>query len=146
MRTPQFQATQSAQAMELIESLAWGDMEQAILCLEIALALALEATGDANRRWEAEGEERFGDEFKLSAEQVAELDHEWRLAYIARLLHDAAYGYGISPDVPPGRTNEGDPVTAPNSNSASTSPARLLRGLNDILYGVSPSVSGGDIS
>jgi hypothetical protein len=142
MHQSQFGASQRSDAMELIESLAWGDMEDAISGLEVALALALEATGDAIRLWEAEGEERFGDEFTLSAEQVADLGDEWRLAYIARLLHTAAHSYGISPNVPPGRTNEGQPVTAPGANAWSSSPAQLLRGLNDLLYGVSPSGAG----
>lgn len=143
MSPPQFEASQRSQVTELIESLAWGDMETAIYGLEVALALTIEATGDAIQLWEAEGEELFGDEFELSAEQVAELDDEWRLAYIARLLYTAASAYGVSPNVLPGRTREGEVVTAPTSKAQQTSPARLLRGLNDILYGVSPSPSDG---
>ena len=77
----------------------WGDLEQALYGLEAALALALEATGHAIQLWEGEdgGEERFGDEFALSAGQVDSLDDEWRLAYIARLLYTAAETYGVSP-------------------------------------------------
>lgn len=92
--------------------------------------------------WEEEGELRFGDEFELSAEQVAELDDEWRLAYIARLLHSAALTYGVSPSVP-GRTRDGELVTPPASESYPASPARLVRGLNDIVHGLSPSTSDG---
>lgn len=93
-------------------------------------------------RWEAEGEERFGDEFELSSEQVASLDDEWRLAYIARLLHTAALAYGVFPGASPGRASGGD-VTSPIAwDDQRHSPARLVRGLNDILYGVSPTTSG----
>jgi hypothetical protein len=139
MDRPQFDARQRSQATELLERIAWGDMGYAIAGLEVALALALEATGDAIRLWEEEGELRFGDEFELSAEEVAELDDEWRLAYIARLLHSASYSYGVSPGVPPGRAVDGEVVTAAASESPETSPAGLLRGLNDILHGISPT-------
>lgn len=126
--------------MALLEDLLWGDLEQAIYGLEVTLVLSLEATGDAIRQWEDEGEERFGDEFSLSAEQVASLDDEWRLAYIARLLHTAAYSYGVSPRASPGRTPDGH-VTSPVSWSDQPgSIARLLRGLNDILHGVPPTL------
>ena len=84
------------------------------------------------------GEERFGDEFTLSADRVASLDDEWRLAYIARLLHSAAYLYGVSPHASPGRSADGE-LTSPISWSDELSLARLLRGLNDILYGVDPT-------
>jgi hypothetical protein len=46
--------------------------------------------------WEAEGEERFGDEFELSVEDVVALDDDLRLAYIARLLYTAACMYGVN--------------------------------------------------
>jgi hypothetical protein len=142
MNAQQFNEAQRAQALDLIESLAWGDMEKGICGFEAALALALEAVGDAIDLWEVEGEERFRDEFELSSEQVASLDAEWRLAYIARLLCTAAHLYGVPSDGLPGR-NEGEltpPITWTDWNS---SPARLLRGLNDIGYGVSPSTRVG---
>jgi hypothetical protein len=138
MAPPQFDQVQREQVLELVESLAWGDMEQAIYGLEVALALALEATGDAIHLWEQQGEERFGDECGLSYEQIAELDGEWRLAYIARLLHSAAFAYGVSPSAP-GRTRDGELVISPTSESYPASPAQLVRGLNDIVYGISPS-------
>jgi hypothetical protein len=57
---------------------------------EIALALALEAAGYAIDLWEEEGEVRFRSEFDLSHEQVDGLDHEWRIAYLARERQVAA--------------------------------------------------------
>ena len=99
----QFSDSQRAAAIDLLESLAWGSVEWAIYDLEAALALAIEAAGGALRLWEEEGEERFGDELRLSVEQVASLDEEWRLAYIARLLDTAALAYGVSPSARPGR-------------------------------------------
>ena len=103
MKRRQFNDAQRTQAIDLIESLPWGDVGEAIRGLEVALALALEAVGDAVDLWEEEGEERFGGEFQLSADQVASLDHEWRLAYIGRLLRTAAYAYGVPPHGTPGR-------------------------------------------
>src|SRR5262245_24821296 len=129
----QFDEPQQAQAMALLEGLPWGDVEQEIYGLEIALALALEATGEAIQLWEDEGEDRYGDEFSLSADQVALLDDDWRLAYVARLLHSAAHVYGVSPRALPGRSSDGY-VTSPVSwHDQAGSIARLLRGLNDIL-------------
>ena len=140
---PQFSDAQRTAAIDLLESLPWGDVEQAIYGLEAALALAIEAVGGALRLWEDEGEERFGDEFTLSAEQVASLDDEWRLAYIARLLDTARLGYGVSANGSPGRNTEGE-VTPPVSwNDHAGSIAGLLRGLNDILYGVPPATRAG---
>ena len=86
--------------------------------------------------WEEEGEERFDGEFQLSTDQVASLDREWRLAYIGRLLRTAAYAYGVPPHGTPGRSTEGD-VTPPIAwHEDAGSIARLVRGLNDILYGI----------
>lgn len=142
VEAPQFNADQRTQALDLMESLAWGDMEYSIRNMEIYLALALEATGDAIELWEHEdeGEERFGGEFYLSEEQVAELDDEWRLAYIARLLLSALIVYGVSPGTRPGRPGrERTSVTPPADwEERSSTPARLLRGLNDILRGLFP--------
>ena len=140
MNRPQFDESQRAQVVALLEDLPWGDVEQAIYGLEVALGLALEAVGNAIDLWEDKGEERFEDEFALSAKQVASLDDNWQLAYIARLLHSAALSYGVSPFASPGRTPDGQ-VTSPVSwSDGSGSIARLLRGLNDILYGIPPTI------
>jgi hypothetical protein len=137
----QFDRRQRELAAELVESLAWGDVERAIIGHETALALALEATGDALRLWEHEGEDRFGDEVSLSPEQVCELDDEWRLAYIARLLVTALHAYGVSPGGRPARllvvAGLGEVTPPADWQDARSSPARLLHGLNDLLYGVS---------
>ena len=137
MDSVQFDEPKRAQAIALLEDLPWGDVEQEIYCLEVTLALALEATGAAIELWEQEGFHRFRDEFALSAEEVASLDDEWRLAYIARLLYTAARAYGVEPGALPGLTSEGS-VTSPLTWGEDGSIARLLRGLNDLLYGLPP--------
>ena len=43
----QFDDIQRAQAIALLEELPWGDLEQELYGLEAALAVALEAVGDA---------------------------------------------------------------------------------------------------
>lgn len=47
-------------------------------------------------RWQADdaGERRFGDEFGVTPERFANLDADWRRAYIARLLPTIALGRG----------------------------------------------------
>jgi hypothetical protein len=132
-----FSEQERAQALELIETLSWGDMDVFISGLETALALAIEATGAAIELWEEEGEERFGDEFSLSAEEVASLDDEWRLAYIARLLRTAIQAYGIYSDGAPGRNAEGETRPPAAWSEDGSSPARVLRGLLDLVHGVS---------
>jgi hypothetical protein len=89
--------------------------------MEAALRRAMEATRDALALWEARAEDDLGfeDEFDLTADQVAELSDEWRLAYVARLLETLALAYGVNPD------------TFENKESC---PAALLRGLNDLLW------------
>ena len=57
MDRAQFDEPQRAQVMALLETLPWGDVEREIGGLEVALALAIEATGDAIQLWEEEGEE-----------------------------------------------------------------------------------------
>lgn len=47
MSAAQFDDIQRAQAIALLEELPWGDLEQELYGLEAALALALEAVGDA---------------------------------------------------------------------------------------------------
>jgi hypothetical protein len=112
----QFSDTQRTAAIDLLETLPWGDIERKIYGLEAALALALEAVGDAVRRWEEEGEDLFGDEVTLSPEQVASLDSEWRFAYIARLLDTAALAYGVPSFGSPGRNADGEPTSPASWN------------------------------
>lgn len=56
--TPQFDADQEERALALIESLAWGDMDIHIRCLEDALNGAIDAMpGEYFALWELQGEE-----------------------------------------------------------------------------------------
>jgi len=65
----------------LVESLPWGDVDNAIRDVEEALTRALDATRDDFRRWEEEPEgDDPGDEFSLDTEEVASLSPERRLA------------------------------------------------------------------
>jgi hypothetical protein len=57
---------------------------------------ALDATAAEFPLWEAEGEERYVDEFGVSGEDVAEMTTEWRLAYVGRLVRTLALCYGVS--------------------------------------------------
>ena len=59
----------------------------------------MEATTGAFLLWEADdaGEQRFGDEFTLTAQQVADLEPEWRLAYVARLIRSIARPGALQP-------------------------------------------------
>jgi hypothetical protein len=122
----QFGAQQQKEALALLESLTWGDMEMDIRALEDALRRSIEATRSDFLKWEAEAEGvGMTDEFAVPAEVVADLSPEWRLAYVARLLRSLAMAYGVSTDWE-GRL----PVTEEDKNS----PAGLLRGLNDLLW------------
>jgi len=126
VKTPQFDPEQRRRAIELIESMAWGDMDLHIRSMEEALQLALEATVDGFQRWERDGEEHFGaDEFQLSPQQIEDLDDEWRLAYVARLIRSLGLVYGIATDFGGRETTLDDDGDGP---------AGLLRGLNDIAH------------
>jgi hypothetical protein len=120
-----FDPEQQRRTIKVIEGIPWGDMERQILCVEDALRLALQATAVGLLRWEheAEGEQRFGDEFNLSREQVRDLDADWRLAYVGRLIYNMALCYGLSTDL----ANEAPLVTGDQHT-----PGALLRDLDDI--------------
>lgn len=127
----QFNPTQQAEALVLLERMAWGDMDNAIRGLEICLRLALEATGEDFLRWENDLGPAFEDdgysEFTLPREVIRDMPLDEKLAYVARLLRSLALSYGVSFEVGrarPGAVGEAD----------ETSPAALLRGLNDILW------------
>jgi hypothetical protein len=123
---------QRDEACALLESMAWGDMDTAIRDLEIALRLAMEATRDDFLRWEhdlgpafeAEGYEEFS---VPPAAQVAEMPDQEKLAYVARLLRTLALSYGVSAEF-------GGARTGLVGEASRTSPATLLRGLNDIQW------------
>jgi hypothetical protein len=76
------------EALAAIERNPWGDVAQAVRGVDQGLLLAMEATTTAFLLWQVDdaGEQQFGDEFALTPQQVDDLDPEWRLAYVARLL------------------------------------------------------------
>jgi hypothetical protein len=115
----QLTAEQRARALALIDSLPWGDIEGDLGVWEQALRLAMDATTVEFGLWEREGEDRFGDEFSVTDEQLEEMSDEWRLALVARLLRSAAMAYGVSTDYAPGQPNVGQ--------EAPETPAALLR-------------------
>src|SRR5262245_41079749 len=52
--TPQFDPSQQAEALALVESCPWGDTDYSICDMEAALRLAMEATSADYVRWENE--------------------------------------------------------------------------------------------
>ena len=120
----QFDKGQQLRAIELIESMSWGDMENQIRGIDESLLLALQATASDFERWELEhGDVGFCDEFSLTSDEVAALPDEWKLAYVARLLRSLALSLGVG-------TEFGNQVLVAEHDECS--PAGLLRGLNDI--------------
>lgn len=95
----QFDLGSGARALELIEGIAWGDMEGAIRTFEECLARALAVTYDEFQRWEmAVDNGEFADEFSVDAETMRVAPCELKLAYVARLLRSAALMYGVGSD------------------------------------------------
>ena len=87
---------QRAALARVIEATPWGDIEHAILGIEIVLCLAMQATSEDFRLWEAEAEAAgYTDEFSVSNEDVAHMPIRWRLAYVARLLRTIALDFGV---------------------------------------------------
>ena len=83
----------------------------------------MEATTGAFLLWQANdaGEQRFGDEFSLTAQQVADLDPELRLAYASRLIRTLALYWGVPTEF------SSSALGAPAD--ASTCPGSLMRKL-----------------
>jgi hypothetical protein len=107
----QFNPTQQAEALALLEIPAWGDMDNVIRGLEICLRLALEATFEDFLRWENDlgpaFEDDGNDEFTLPREVIRDMPPEERLAYVARLLRSFGLDYGVGYEFgsrPPRRT------------------------------------------
>jgi len=62
---------QRREAIELVEGIAWGDMDIHIRTVEDAIARALEATSEAFRLWEENADDcGLHDEFSLAPEDV----------------------------------------------------------------------------
>jgi hypothetical protein len=90
----QFSPSQQEKALDLIDSLTWGDLRPAIGDIDECLRRALKAT-ESVAFWEDGFEQRFGDEFSLSDAQVEGLSDEDRRAYVARLIETLALMYGL---------------------------------------------------
>jgi hypothetical protein len=129
----QLDRRQRQEALVLIEGIPWGDMDEAIRILEEVLDRVLDATAAEFPLWEAEGEDRYIDECSVSAEDVAEMSAEWRLAYIGRLVRSLALWYGVST----GDFGDDPPLLVADANS----PGGLLRALNDVV--AMPVTDGG---
>jgi hypothetical protein len=95
---PQFDRQARIEALAAIERNPWGDAAQAVEGVDQGLLLAMEATTTAFLLWQVDdaGEQRFGDEFELTPQQVDDLDPEWRLAYVARLIRTLALYWGVA--------------------------------------------------
>ncbi len=91
----QLDRNQERDAIALIEAIPWGDMDLHIRSVERALERAVAATAEEFPLWEAEGEERFIDEFSVAEEDIAAMSAEWRLAYVGRLVRTIALCYGL---------------------------------------------------
>jgi hypothetical protein len=129
---PQFNAQQRKAALEVIERLTWGDFEIALICVEMALRRALEATQSEFQSWEHVYGPMYeaGDgwsEYTLPADIIEAMEPEEKLAYVARLLRSLAIMYGVSADIRP------KPHVLVGEHD-DNSPAALTRGLNDISW------------
>jgi hypothetical protein len=108
---------QQERALDLIDSLPWGDMRDWIRDLESALRRALEATADDYQRWEdSESKADYVEPDFMSADLVAQMSDEERRAWIAALIRVLAQAYGWWA-----------------GQSSSPSPAKLLHGLDELL-------------
>lgn len=123
---PQFDRQARVRALAAIESRPWGDVSQAVKTIDQGLLLAMEATTGAFLLWQADdaGEQLFGDEFTLTAQQVADLDPEWRLAYVARLIRSLALCWGVATEFSSSALGARD--------EASSRPGSLMRNLTAI--------------
>jgi hypothetical protein len=134
----QFNPSQQTEAVALLEQMAWGDMDYAICGLEICLRRALDATAEEFLRWENDlrpaFEEDGYDEFNVPDDLIANMQPEDKLAYVGRLLRSLSDDYGVTVEF------EGVRMGLRGHDSDS-SPAVLLRGLNDILW---MPMQGGD--
>ncbi len=91
---------QRERAIELLESVAWLDIDLDLKLVGKSLGLGMEATrGDFNFwRDEHAAKSKFGDDLWLKPEQVEAISDEWRYAYVARLLRTAALVLGAETD------------------------------------------------
>ena len=120
------------QALAFLEELPWGDIDQQIFDMELALQLAIEATAAEFQYWEntlRPAIESDGyDEFSLPPDRTTDLNDHERLAYVARLLRSLALAYGIKSTLCASRSQR------LVNDAKAHSPAGVLRGLNVISW------------
>jgi hypothetical protein len=105
----------------LAEDFAVEDFSYALSDMEKALLLAVEATKHLVDEWDEEG---LGcDEFSVPRETVESMSDRQRLIYVGQLVQTLCLHYGLG---------HGEPKAV--LEAAPSSPAQLLRGLNDLLY------------
>jgi hypothetical protein len=92
----QFDLAAQGKVIAAVEERAWGDVINAIACLDEALRLATEASGAELAEWENRLCAAYGDEFSVPPEAVASMDQVDRLAYVARLVRTVALMWGTS--------------------------------------------------
>ena len=126
---PQFDRQARIKALAAIERNPWGDVVQAVEGVDQGLLLAMGATTGAFLLWHADdaGERRFGDEFELTPQQVDDLDPEWRLAYVARLIRTIALCWGVATEF------SSSALGTPDEEASS--PGSLMRKLTAIMDG-----------
>jgi hypothetical protein len=97
------------------QTLATEDVRAAVETADHALRLALEATTGDFETWQMDcaGERRFGDEFSLTAADIANLEPAHRLAYLSRLIRTACLFYGLEMEL--GHRQLGSPSRDPHS-------------------------------
>jgi hypothetical protein len=133
-KSRQLDRAQQREVLARIEEIPWGDMEGHIYAVEEALEKAVAATAPEFPLWEAEGEERYRDEFSVSEDEIAVMSDEWRLAYVSRLVRSLASCYGVGT----GDFGNEPPFLLADPHS----PGGLLRALNDLI--VLPVMAGSD--
>ena len=116
---------QQAEVVALLNAQPWDDVESHIRSMEAALERALEATASEFPIWEEQGEDRYRNEFNVTAEEVDAMSPDWKLAYVGRLVRSLALCYGVS------IAEFGD--HPPLLEADVHSPGGLLRALNDIV-------------
>jgi hypothetical protein len=113
--------------INLIDDVAWGEVQAAMSTLDEALRRGLEATEHAFDQWENEaGEMGYNDEFSLEPADIDALSDEWRLAYVARQLRSIALTFGTVTEFADG------PLGAPDDRCRSA-PGAILRHINAIV-------------
>lgn len=88
-----------AAIVALFRDTPWGDIGNALLGVEIALSLLMEATRDDFHAWLEASEREYLDEFALTKGQIAALSAERRRGYVAQLIRDIALDIGVATEL-----------------------------------------------